>query len=403
MILPTYRKEPEMKATDFKVKTIIKPHVFPSSEQYYGIALDIGYSGVKGFGPQGYVCFPAYARKQPEDSSRLGEPSDTDIVYKDDNGTWSVGELAYREMSIGEVTDSESELFGRMRYSTPSFLVLARTGIALLLSKAMIVNPGERRIVIQTGLPPKYLREDAEYIQEVFAGEHDFYLSSGKHGFIHYHFEIRPEDVLAPIAQPMGAVLSVSIDQDGDQVEKTSRLMKSNVVVIDPGFGTLDDFSIVNGRVQGIGETFRELGMREVFRRTCDDIQKKYHVKYEVPQLQSALEKGEIWVMNKREMKRTPVNFESLLIKNCSAVCQEALEKLKVIHDYFQDTDFIIGSGGTYDAWKEEFNGAFRNMEGLEIIPGNVNEPQIPNIFSNVRGYYFYMLSLLRAKDARNH
>lgn len=388
-----------MSATkDFKVKTIIQPHQFPVAEGFHGIAIDLGYSGVKAFGPQGYICFPAYARKQQDEAIRLNTPSKSDIMYRDKDGIWTVGELAYQEMSFGEVSDSEKELYGRMRYYTPSFLVLARTGLAMLLNPGSAGCAGGKAIAVQTGLPPKYLKEDSKYIIEVLSGTHEFELCVGDSGWKSYKFYIDAHNILPPMAQPMGAMISISVNNAGNMVPETERYLNSNVIVLDPGFGTLDDFSIINGRVQGNGETFPELGMREVFNRTCKDIQEEYGIKLEIPQLQSALEKGEVWVTDIRKMTRTAVGFKDLLNKNSKAVCAEALNKLKIVHNYFQDTDYIIGTGGTYDAWRTDIDTAFSGMQGLRIIPGNVNAPDIPNVFSNARGYYYYLINQLNAR-----
>ena len=161
---------------------------------------------------------------------------------------------------------------------------------------------------------------------------------------------------------------------------------------------TTDDYSIIKGRVQGNGETFPELGMREVFSRTCKNIQDKYGIKLDIPQLQGCLEKGEIWVTNIRNMTRTAVEFKDILKKNCNDVCHEALEKMKIVHNYFQDTEYIIGTGGTYDAWKQQFDEAFHGMQGLHIVPANINDPEISNVFSNARGYYFYLITRLKGR-----
>lgn len=40
-------------------------------------------------------------------------------------------------------------------------------------------------------------------------------------------------------------------------------------------------------------------------------------------------------------------------------------------------------------------------MESLEIIPGNVNDESLPNIFSNSRGYYFRLIDSLRKKNRK--
>ena len=100
--------------------------------------------------------------------------------------------------------------------------------------------------------------------------------------------------------------------------------------------------------------------------------------------------------MNRKAMKSDLHPFDSFLEANCRKVCEETIERLKSIHDYFADIDYIIGTGGTYDAWATIFNDTFKDMEGLKIIPGNVNDTSLSNVFSNVRGYYFRLINLLK-------
>lgn len=88
--------------------------------------------------------------------------------------------------------------------------------------------------------------------------------------------------------------------------------------------------------------------------------------------------------------------MKNFFFHNSKQVCEEAIDKMKVIHDYFSDTDYIIATGGTYEAWSKEFNSKFTEMEGLTIVPANVNDTTLSNVFSNVRGYYFFLLNRLR-------
>ena len=94
-------------------------------------------------------------------------------------------------------------------------------------------------------------------------------------------------------------------------------------------------------------------------------------------------------------MKRKSCSFADILKENSQKVCEETVSKMKSVHEYFTDCDYIIATGGTYDAWAEQFNAVFGEMEGLKIIPGNINDPVFSNIYSNVRGYYFFLCSRL--------
>ena len=384
-----------MKTLDFKPKTIMEARKFPSKEKTWVIGLDIGYSAVKGFCPNKLFSFPSYARQIPENRERMKAYGDTDICYRDRNGLWSVGSLAYEEVVCSEVADSEEELYGRNRYYSPMFMVLARTGIALGMISNLFGSPNGKKVVIQTGLPPKYRLADTPILKEVLAGKHSFDIRIGNGKWQHFDFELEENDIYV-MPQPLGSLVSASIDKDGKQIPEAAKYFSSNLVIFDPGFGTMDDYTVKQGNVVGNGETFSNLGMHEVFERTCKDIRDIYGVTLQVPELINKLDSGTVYITDRRKMKRVEKEFTDFLTRNSKQVCEEAVEQMKVIHDYFSDINYIITTGGTYDAWKEDFDSKFAEMEGLHIIPGNANDDSIINVFSNVRGYYFYLLNRMK-------
>ena len=101
-------------------------------------------------------------------------------------------------------------------------------------------------------------------------------------------------------------------------------------------------------------------------------------------------------ILDRKHMKRSNESFRTLLEDASREVCDETIEKLKSTHNYFADIDYIVATGGTYDAWSEQFNNVFRYMDGLQIIPGNINDPDLSNIYSNVRGYYYQRVNQIR-------
>lgn len=386
-----------MDTNAYKTKTIIKDRKFYSKGNNWVIGLDIGYSGVKIISPNTVACFPAYARHIPKDRLRLKEPSPTDIRYRCNNEVWTVGALAYEEVIASEIADSEEELFGRHRYHSDMFRVIAEVGLALGYRNNGINNISGKIPYVQTGLPPKYMdgeTDDRIELTEVLAKHHEFDLQIGGGAWKHYSFDIETDNVKI-MPQPLGSLISVSIGSDGRQLPVAKKYFNSTVVIFDPGFGTLDDYTIVHGNVIGIGNTFANLGMREVFARTVRDIKSVYGVSLTVAELQNKLETGEVKYVNKKQRKSDIYNFSSILETHSRNVCNDAIEKMDSVHDYFSEVDYIIAAGGTYDAWKDDFNSKFTDMKGLEIIPGNINEPDLSNVFSNVRGYYYFLTSKL--------
>lgn len=382
-----------MTTKKFKTRTYMCPRKNPDIPGIWTIGLDIGYSAVKGFAPNKVFCFPAYARKVPEDRNVLKEAGPNDLMFRDETGTWAVGSLAYEEVNAADVMDSETELYGRHRYYSQMFHVIALSGIALALMENQYGGYAYgQRIAVQTGLPPKYERADTGLLKEVLAGDHRFQVKVARGEWFTFEFSISEDDIFV-LPQPMGALVSASVDYSGKPLRESGAYFSKNVIVFDPGFGTLDDYIIDHGNVVGSGETFPEYGMREVFARTCRDIYREAKVDIQVAELQNKLDEGTVYMMDRKAMKRTVFHFDDLLAKNCRDVCMEAIEKMKTIHNYFQDTNYIIATGGTYEAWKDEFDRCFQDMVDLKIVPANVNDTSLSNVFSNVRGYYFYLLN----------
>lgn len=384
-----------MKSINFKPKTILEPKQFPNDGNNWVIGLDIGYSAVKGICPNKIFSFPSYARRIPEDRERMKAYADTDIRYRDKDGIWAVGTLAYDEVVASEVIDSEEELFGRNRYYSPMFQVLARTGLALGLLGNDYASPDGQKIYLQTGLPPKYRIADTPILKEVLAEHYKFDIQVGNGPWQHFEFTLTEKEIYV-MPQPLGALVSASIDKGGNQLPIAEKYFSTNIIVFDPGFGTMDDYNVKMGNVVGTGETFSTLGMHEVFERTCKDIFNIFGVQILVPELINKLDKGSVYITNRHKLKREEHSFEEFLLHNSKQVCEEAIEKMKVIHDYFSDTDYIIATGGTYEAWSDDFNSKFTEMEGLSIVPANINDESLSNVFSNVRGYYFFLMNRLK-------
>lgn len=382
-----------MKTSDFKTQTIVEARNFPCPQGHWVLGLDIGYSAVKGMAPNKIFCFPAYAQEIPPHREVLKAADDTDIRYRDDDGTWTVGALAYDELYAKTADDSEEELYGRKRYYSKMFKVISLTGIGIALLENAFGSPKGKKISIQGGLPPKYKADD-ELVRDVLSGFHKFEVKLGKGPWHKFEFSIYGNDIYF-MAQPLGALISASIDKNGKQLSTAAQYFKQNVLIFDPGFGTLDEYTVIRGQVTGDG-TYPELAMKEVFRRTCRDIKNQYNYEVTIPELQNCLEKGTVKVVNRKKMISKNYSINEILERNCIGVCHDAIEKMKSIHDYFSKYDCIIATGGTYDAWAEEFNKTFRDMEDLIIVPANINDTSLTNVFSIVRGYYFYLTNQLK-------
>lgn len=362
------------------------------------IALDIGYSAVKGFSPSSINCFPSYIKRIDDTFQFAGTAPKESIVYKnlETNDMYLVGAVAQNIMSSGDTNDSEAMLYGRDRDTK----VIAEVGLGLgCMSNEFGAYSGER-IVVQTGLPERYM-DDQSSIIESLAGEHHFALRIGNNAWQKFHFTIAEDDVYV-MSQPKGSLFSVCINKDGRFHADAANYLSSSVLVFDPGFGTLDIFSIVAGTV-GRGETFSDLGMKRVLQETTKLI-KSYYKETDninlpdipVPLMQKYLESGNIRYENKKELIAKDLPFDKLLAQANNKVCEEAIARMAQAINLI-DYNYMIVTGGTGAAWLRYIQEKFKNFSTLKILCANQND-DLPFIYSNVRGYYLYRFNKLGQK-----
>lgn len=384
-----------MKTVSFKTRTEFIEHQSVLLDDAWVIGLDIGYSAVKGMAPNKVFCFPSYAMRVSDEQIVLKEASPTDILYRDEESTWFVGNLAFNQVSSAEVVDSESEMFGRNRYDSDLFKVISRVGIAIGLMKNNIGGPEKRKIVIQAGLPPKY-KSDGKYVKEALSGKCEFELKVGNSGWQKFSYDIPKNDIYI-MPQPLGALICASMTKDGKQTKDAASFMSSSLVILDPGFGTFDDYVVNMGVVNG-SDTFSNLGMKEVFKRTTEKIADEYGEDIGIHELQKYLDEGTLSVVNRKEMSSQIVSFEDLMNEASKEVCQDAVRKMMAVHNYFKNVKYIICTGGTYDAWKTDIDAILSRMQGIAVIPANRNVPELSNIYSNVRGYFYFLTNRISRK-----
>lgn len=379
---------------DFKTQTMMKQHEVVSTDKAWVVALDIGYSSVKAMSQTGLFSFPAFALRRSEDSISVGEPNKYDMQYRDENNViWDVGELAVSKIRQSDNSNSEEMLYSRNRYNNPMFLVLARVGIALsLMSYKSDLNAIGSNLVLQTGLPPAYMKSDSKILKRILSGQHNFYLKIGSGQWRKYSFDLN-ENNIKIMGQPMGSLFSATYDDNGKEVENATAFLSSNMLIFDGGFGTLDTFEVRN-RAVGSMQTFDFLGMKAVLHRACDIIYQKYDVEVAVSAMQNVLANGYITKFDPEQVATQKIDIAEVVEAANKDVCYEAIAQIRQLYNNLLDYKYLVVTGGTGDAWLNIIREYFSKMEGLEIIAANRNT-NIPQIFSNVRGYYLYCVNKL--------
>lgn len=382
-----------IQTVNFKTKTVIIDRENScNSKSFFPIALDIGYSGVKGFSPIKVSCFPSYAKKADENVLQLIESSKYDIQFRDETGLWYVGELAQLMTDKDDTNENISTLYGRKRYDSPMFKVLAKTGMGLNMLANKYGDATGKTIILQTGLPPAYAKTDAPHLRKAIAGRHKFELKIGNGQWTKFEFEL-PEDNIRIMAQPQGSLVSFTIDSKGKRIPDYAKYLSGNVSILvdDAGFGTDDYFNIKNGRVE-MDRTYtrNDLGMKRVFEETAKEFYKRYGVEMPVHTLQNFLQKGEYPKFDAENMKQNMISFADILEEKNREICMEAIEYMKSTFNYLQDYQYLLITGGTGAARFNIIKDYFSKMTTLKVIGANQNS-DLPHIFSNVRGYYFYL------------
>lgn len=356
----------------------------------WNIAVDIGFSSVKGMSPNKRFCFPSYVKKIEES---LTTEDDEDIYYKDDDGLYLVGEKAQDLIKEGDTNDTDS-FFDRERYFSKDFLILARTAVAI----GMMDNKERKRIpqvktFIQTGLPAAYLKADARLLRSAFAQSCTYYIKIGRGPW--EKFENTLKTNISVMSQPAGTLNSIMVDDFGQYHEDKKKLLSQNILIADIGFGTFDPYGLINREV-ALHESIDNLGMKKVLETASENIYRDYKVDLRISQMRKCVREGYFKVTDIRNKSCKKVPVAPYIEKACKKVAETAIDKLYEMARQFRDYDILVVTGGTGAAWFPYIKDAFSGIDTLEVIPGN-DGCSVPIHYANVRGYY--MSAYLQEKN----
>lgn len=110
---------------DFKTKSEILEKSMPrilGNNQHKGktiVAIDGGYSAVKGVSPNKVFRYPSFAKKAPQTLEIVGKVNATDLQYRDNitGEVWLVGASAETMLEQGDIeATTDDSLYTRYRY-----------------------------------------------------------------------------------------------------------------------------------------------------------------------------------------------------------------------------------------------------------------------------------------------
>lgn len=387
---------------NFRTRNEIIPRTLPrikGNNQYKSkaiVALDGGYSSIKGVSSNKIFMQPSFAKPAPKGLEAIGKVADTDLLLRDNKTgqIWVVGRAAENLLEEKDVlSNTDASIYTRYRYDSDIYKVIMTTGIVLGLS-----DNDTDEVFLQTGLPAKFKENDEKRLIRALTGHYDVSLKIGNEPWRDFNFNL-PEENINVIEQPQGTLCSC-IYSNGEIAPIGKEVLKSKgTIILDVGFGTEDLFSIRSG-YKNNHQTYQDTGMRAVFEELIKRLQKEYpeaELDLKIYELQSYLESGEISYFDQNDFATREIPFRDELTKINEELCEKSIERLMQDYNNLQGYEYLIVTGGTGESRLRYIRERLSGIKGLNIIPGNINTPDLPCSYSNVMGYY--MLRHAQFKD----
>lgn len=361
------------------------PMQLPKADQFI-IGLDAGYSGMKVWYEKGYFCFPSFVKELTEDSLNLFD--EKDILYRDNETgkTYMLGYTAQEMVESGDTNDTDSETYDRKRYWNPKFQILCKAAIGLaVMSRDKEDN---RPVFLETGLPASYVKGDSPMMKKALTKPLNFSLKKGNKPWVNISMQIAPEHIHI-MAQPAGALYAALIRNDAKYIPDARKLLFGKTLVADFGAGTADFYGIKNRQIVCC-ESLINIGSGEILKRVSRLIMNEYGEDIRSQALQHNLETGYITCLNEETMEQESKSIGELVKQASHEVFLEAMQRSRSITNTFRDYETLIIAGGTGEAWFEDIKEYLSGMKTLQILPSNINVPDVPFLYSVARGYYEY-------------
>lgn len=377
---------------DFKTRSEIKERKMPrinGNNQYKGktiIAEDIGYSSVKFAGPDRVGIIPSYAKKADKDLEAVAKVRAEDIQLRNNKTgeVWLVGQNAQALMNQNDIASTtDMSLYTRYRYKSEVFKVIATTGICL----ALWGTDNNNEVFLQTGLPAEYKTRDEKDLIAALCGDYNVSLKVGNKDWVDFQFILDAEHIDV-MEQPKGTLCAVAY-KDGELTEIGKKVMKSNSMIHDVGFGTEDDFSIRAG-YKDKPRTYADTGMRAVFEKVIEEISQDNPIDVKIFEFQKYLEEGTLSFYDPNREEFGEVHFEDILERLNKELGDKSMKRLMQEYSNMVDYHYLVVTGGTGESRYENIKKFFEKHPHLEVLPGNLNTPDLPFSYSNVIGYYMF-------------
>lgn len=366
------------------------------------VAIDCGYSAVKGVTANIAFQFPSYAKRVPNELEAVVNGDNFNYQLRNNltGEYWLVGNLAEDMQNTMDIEGtSDASVYGRYRYNSPMYNALMSVGIGLALLNKDDNKSAEEDIYLQLGLPATYKDRDTKALINAVAIDYDFSLKVGANPWVDFKFTI-PTDHAFVMEQPQGTLCSIGY---GPDKELGRDILHSNSLILDIGFGTEDIFSIRSG-YKNTHSTEVDTAMKSVFDETLNQLKKEYPIETKTFEIQKYLKLGNIpyydYITNTYECISEDVLADTVNRAN-KMLCDKSINRLMAENDHLIDYKYLIVTGGTGESRFEQIKEKLSGLKSLVVLPGNHSDTSLPFTFSNVLGYYtFRYMKLMRSSVA---
>lgn len=355
------------------------------------VALDIGYSSVKGISAQRAFRFPSYAKRLVNGEAEIiGKLKPTDLILKDNKTgeLWLVGDIAQQLMTREDVdSTTDKDIYQRYRYETPIFKIVTAAAMALALLGADTNN----EVYLETGLPSQYKAADTPKLVKALSGDYDISLKAGNGKFVPFKFTL-DESHINVIEQPQGTLFAAAYQQNGKPIPNFELFLGSNTIIWDFGFNTEDIFAMSGGLAMQGGKahkTFTDTSMRAVFENAIAKMQENYPIECKVFEFQQFLETGKAIYFDVDTWEDVTFDIQDYITNANRELCEKSIVRLMQEFDNLKGIDNIIVTGGTGESRIEQIREKLKKVH-VNIIDGNINNPALQFAYSNAMGYYMY-------------
>ena len=397
-----------MAVNNYKTKTTLMEVDNSLSPDVWTIALDVGYSAVKVFAPNKVFSFPTFARPATNPKLEIIGPDITTMRYRDENNiVYDVGGRAIDIADDFSVLDNEEVMYRRNWYNNETYRICLECALAIATMSNSIRQYKGEPIRVITGLPCQFI-EDIPILVSLISGKHSFYfIPPNEKEWTPVEYNVESTTV---IEQHMGAYWSTLFREAYQKSNDFSEIAASNTLVLDGGFGTFDIYGII-GKSPQLVSTYTDFSMKEVFKRTTNEIKDKCDKLVPIPLLYKYLDDGKIryvkFVKNSAGiidqtdpncLEPRSIEFSDILLNHSNEVAKKALSAIRADTNNFSAYKSVILSGGTLAAWAGIFRPYIEKF-GIKVYSAGRYCKNFGECFSIVRGYYM-RLALQIQKEA---